>query len=83
MGDQTRFVGVRLSVKDAEQLLLVSLQTENPGNMSTAVRWLLDQSKQLVQQRLGEGERYEVLNSLAQQMVRSKIAKSKGEVGNG
>lgn len=80
MADKTQFVGVRLSAEEAQQLILVSLQTEEPGNVSAAVRWLVDQSRQLVQQRLGEGERFEVLSSLAQRMAQSKMAKSKGEV---
>lgn len=77
MAEKTQFVGVRLSAEEAQQLLLVSLQTEAPGNVSAAVRWLVDQSRGLVQQRLGEGE-HEVLSSLAQRMAQAKLSKGKG-----
>jgi hypothetical protein len=77
MAEKTRFVGVRLSAEEAQQLLLVSLQTEEPGNVSAAVRWLVDQSRGLVQQRLGEGE-HEVLSGLAQRMAQAKLSKGKG-----
>lgn len=80
MTQRTRFVGVKLSAAETQQLILVSLELGEPGNFSAAVRWLVDQSQGLVQQRLGEGERYEVLSSLAQRMMESKLAKSKSEV---
>ena len=76
MADKTHFVGVRLSAEEAQQLLLVSLQTDEPGNVSAAVRWLLDQSRGLVQQRLGgDGERYAAMSDLARKMAQLKLAK--------
>jgi hypothetical protein len=78
MAEKTQFVGVRLSAEEAQQLLLVSLQTEAPGNVSAAVRWLVDQSRGQMQQRLGEGERYQVLSGIAQRMAQAKLSKGKG-----
>jgi len=75
VAEKTRFIGVRLSAAEAQQLILVSLELGEPGNVSAAVRWRVDQSRGHMQQRLGEGERYEVLSSLAQRMAQSKLAK--------
>jgi len=42
---KSKFVGVRLTPAQQEKLVLASLATVSPGNMSEGLRWLIDNSK--------------------------------------
>lgn len=42
---KSKFVGVRLTPAQQEKLVLASLITKQPGNMSEGLRWLIDNSK--------------------------------------
>lgn len=43
MATKSRFVGVRLEPEEQRKLILLSMQTSEPGNMSAGLRYALDQ----------------------------------------
>ena len=45
MTAKSKFVGVRLAPEQQRKLIVLSLQAGEPGNMSAALRWLVDGAK--------------------------------------
>lgn len=43
MAPKSRFVGVRFEQEQQRKLILISVQAGEPGNMSAALRWVVDQ----------------------------------------
>lgn len=43
MAAKSRFVGVRLTPEEQRKLILLSMETSEPGNMSAGLRYALDQ----------------------------------------
>lgn len=43
MAAKSRFVGVRVEPEQQRKLLLLSMQTSEPGNMSAGLRWAIEQ----------------------------------------
>ena len=41
---KSRFVGARLTPEQQHKLVLLSLATSEPGNMSAGLRWAVDQA---------------------------------------
>jgi hypothetical protein len=40
---KSRFVGVRVEPEQQRKLILLSMQTSEPGNMSAGLRWAIEQ----------------------------------------
>lgn len=45
LAPKSKFVGVRIEPEQQRKLILLSLNTDQPGNMSAGLRWWLDQAK--------------------------------------
>lgn len=43
MAAKSRFVGVRVEPEQQRKLILLSMQTSEPGNMSAGLRWAIEQ----------------------------------------
>lgn len=43
MATKSRFIGVRVEPEQQRKLLLLSMQTSEPGNMSAGLRWAIEQ----------------------------------------
>ena len=43
MATKSKFVGVRVEPEQQRKLLLLSMQTSEPGNMSAGLRWAIEQ----------------------------------------
>lgn len=43
MAAKSRFVGVRMTPEEQKKLILLSMKTNEPGNMSAGLRYALDQ----------------------------------------
>ena len=42
---KSRYIGVRVEPEQQRKLILLSMQTSEPGNMSAGLRWALEQVK--------------------------------------
>lgn len=45
MAPKNKFIGVRVEPEQQRKLLMLSLNTDQPGNMSAGLRWWLDQAR--------------------------------------
>lgn len=45
MATKSRYIGVRVEPEQQRKLILLSMQTSEPGNMSAGLRWALEQVK--------------------------------------
>ena len=43
MATKSKFVGVRVEPEQQRKLILLSMQTSEPGNMSAGLRWAIEQ----------------------------------------
>ncbi len=45
MAPKSRFIGGRFEPEQQRKLIVLSLETGEPGNMSAALRWLVDRAQ--------------------------------------
>ena len=55
MAAKSRFVGVRLAPEQQHKLVLMSLATDEPGNISAGLRWAIDNAQVHVSQVSAQG----------------------------
>lgn len=57
MRTKSRFIGVRLEPEQQRKLIVLSLKAGEPGNMSAALRWIIDNTPMPSISELADTER--------------------------